>query len=135
MSRRWGLYVLALLALGGALMWLGVTGTLRGEPAYLAVAGLGYVGLFGAGVALHPHEKPTRQPENQARVIVDWAVSDVCLNVICPCPRSGGRIRHLDGYTFGRFRCPDCAQTYQLLPQVPADPVASARTDRVATTK
>lgn len=82
-----------------------------GAVPVVAVASAGAV-LFGGAVALYVRERPAAVPPVSPRVDVDWAVSDVCLTVSCPC--TPHITRTVDGYTFGRFRCPVCGDRYVL---------------------
>lgn len=124
-------YILALFAGGSAAMWFGLTGFMRvGDTNLLVLIVVGFPMIVAAGVFLHVADRP-RPPDNfegRAHIDVDWSVSDVCLRVSCPCTPAA--MRYLDGYTFGRFRCPACGTSYRIVSTLPAYRTDPARADR-----
>lgn len=124
MSRAWRVFTLILLAPAMAgLLHVYITVFSTGGAPLLAAA-IALVCLLIGCVALYVHEKPKDPPRTQPFVQVDWALSDVCLHVSCPCPQSANKVHHLDGYTFGRFRCPDCGNRFTLPTRLDAHQLA-----------
>ena len=116
-SRTWALVTAALVIWGAVMVWTVFTTVMRtGGTPWLAAA-VGFAVLITGCVGLYVIEKPPPPADpvpDRPHVLVDWHLSDVCLTVTCPCPQSRQQARHVDGYTFGRFRCPDCGEQYQL---------------------
>lgn len=112
MSRAWRAFTLILLvpAMAG-LLHVYITVFSTGAAPLLAAA-IALICLLIGCVSLYVHEKPKLPPRTQPSVQVDWAMSDVCLHVSCTCNPT--KTHHLDGYTFGRFRCPDCGDRFAL---------------------
>lgn len=129
-SKNW--YVAALFLGGCAAMWFGWTEFMRtGDARWIVAMGFGFGVLIAAGIFLHVGDKPA-PPDNfegRAHVDIDWHLSDVCLRVTCPCT-TPAVTRHLDGYTFGRFRCPECKTSYRIVLTLPAYRTDSSRSDR-----
>lgn len=123
MSLSWRVFAAVLVLAGMAGMFFVFTTALSTGSVPLVAVVVAMFVLLAGSVALYVHTKPGEETPAAPWVRVDWSMSDVCLHVSCTC--SPDRVHHLDGYTFGRFRCPDCGQRFRL----PARLEASRVTD------
>lgn len=78
----------------------------------ILAGGLAFACMMTGVIALYAHAKPEPTTRPKPYVQVDWHLSDVCLLMSCSCNPT--LTRHVDGYNFGRLRCPDCGERFEL---------------------
>lgn len=117
-SLPWAAFTGLLIAAGGTTTYVVVQTALNTGQAPPVAAVTGFALLWGGGLALYSREKPP-PPATMERptVVIDWHLTDVCATITCPCDDTP---RHMDGYMFGRFRCPTCGRFFQLKDRVDA---------------
>lgn len=108
----WAIWVGALIIGGVVMTYTAFTTLLRGDNLSLPSVGLAFLVLVLGTITLYLKDKK-EEPPPTAEITVDWYLSDVCLTFRCPC--SPLVERHLDGYTFGSFKCASC-RTLWLIP-------------------
>lgn len=111
-SLPWAAFTGLLIAAGGTTTAVVIITAMTTGAAPPIAAAVGAVLLWGGGTCLYSREKPPPVTVERPTVVIDWHLTDVCADITCPC--TPHTTHHLDGYMFGRFRCPNCGRFFQM---------------------